>query len=78
MNEFMAARKRLHVYAKELHELADDIDSESDDLEMMRTELLTHCASVADEMEATAETRGGKEAAAEIGRRIRALMEGTR
>jgi hypothetical protein len=43
-----------------------------------RAELLAHCASVADEVEATAETWGGKDAAAEMARRIRALMEGTR
>lgn len=76
MNEFMAARKRL--LAKELRELADDIDDESNGLVMMRAELLAHCASVADEVEATAETWGGREAAAEIGRRIRSLMEETR
>ncbi len=78
MRNFTAARKRLYLWAKELHELADDIDEESGELRVMRTELLAHCASVADEVKATAETWGGKDAAAEIARRIRALMEGTR
>lgn len=74
MNDFMAARKRLRIYAKELYELAEDIDDESDGLGMLREELLAHCASVADQVEATAATVGGKEAAAEIARRIRSLM----
>ena len=76
MKEFMAARKRL--LAKELRELADDIEDESHGLGIMREELLAHCASVADHVEATAATVDGKEAAAEIAQRIRSLMEAWR
>lgn len=76
MNDFIAARKRLNVYAKELRELADDIDEESDELRVMRADLLEQAALVADQVEATARPGDGKDAAAEIGRRIRALMGG--
>lgn len=76
MNEFMAARKRL--LAKELHELADDIDDESDGLQMAMAAVLERAALVADQVEANAEPGNGKETAAEIGRRIRALMEAGR
>ena len=74
MNDFIAARKRLNVYAKELRELADDIDEESDELRVMRADLLEQAALVADQVEATARPGDGKDAAAEIGRRIRAMM----
>ena len=36
MNDFTAARKRLYLCAKELHELADDIDAESGELLVVR------------------------------------------
>jgi len=58
-----------------MSELSDALLAEMGKLLAIRMELLAHCASVADEVEATAQTWGGKEAAAEIGRRIRALME---
>ena len=83
MSDFMAARKRLRIYAKELHELAVDIDEESGELQMALAEVLEQAALavleqaalVADQVEAKAEPGHGKETAAEIGRRIRALME---
>ena len=75
MNDFMAARKRLHIYAKELHEMADDIADESDGLQMALAAVLERAALVADQVGATASPGDGKETADEIGRRIRALME---
>ena len=74
MNDFIAARKRLNVYAKELRELADDIDEESDELRVMRADLLEQAALVADQVGAKARPGDGKETADEIGRRIRALI----
>ena len=78
MSDFMAARKRLRIYAKELHELAVDIDEESGELQMALAAVLEQAALVADQVEAKAEPGHGKETAAEIGRRIRALMGATR
>ena len=75
MNDFTAARKRLYLWAKELHEVADEIDEESGDLLGVRVGVLEQAALIADQVEATARPGDGKDAAAEIGRRIRALME---
>ncbi len=55
--------------------LAREVERLTRERDEARAELLAHCASVADEVEATADTWGGKDAAAEIGRRIRALKE---
>lgn len=73
MSDFKAWRKRL--LAKELRELADDIDDESNGLQMARDAALQAAALIADQVEAKAEPGDGKETADEIGRRIRALME---
>ena len=79
MSDFKAASNRFQRYAEDLREMAremsGDLDAESEELHLMRKQLLAHCASMADEVEATAQTWGGREAAAEIGRRIRELME---
>ena len=75
MNDFTAARKRLYLCAKELHELADDIDAESGELLVVRVGVLEQAALVADQVGAKARPGDGKDTADEIGRRIRAMME---
>ncbi len=78
MSDFPAASNRFQGYAEDLRAMAGDLDAESGELRVMRAELLEQAALIADQVEATARPGDGKDAAAEIGRRIRALMEGTR
>ena len=68
MRNFKAASGRVRMYAEILREMAGYLDEESG-------ELLEQAASVADQVEATTRPGDWKDAAAEIGKRIRALME---
>lgn len=58
-----------------LRELADFLDEERANVERRHAGLLEQAARIADQVKATARPGHGKNAAAEIGRRIRALME---
>lgn len=61
-----------------LRELADFLDEERAKMERMRDNTLEQAALIADQVKSTARPGHGKNAAAEIGRGIRALKEGTR
>jgi hypothetical protein len=76
MKEIKAKRDWFREYAKELRALAVTVDAEGDDLLLLRAEVLEDAARMADRVEMEARPGDGKDAAAEIGRRIRALMEG--
>jgi len=78
MNESIAAADRLKTYSKRLRVLASNLEAEAGESLITRLSLLEQAAVIADQVEATAEPGHGKEAAAEIGRRIRALMEAGR
>jgi len=60
-----------------LREIADTLQEERAEVERLHDALLERAAQVADQVEAVARPGDGKDAAAEIGRRIRALMEET-
>ena len=75
MNDFTAASNRFQMYAEDLREMAGDLDAEGGELRVMRADLLEQAALVADQVGAKARPGDGKDAAAEIGRRIRAMME---
>lgn len=75
MKEFAAAMKRLRTLASELRMINRVIGGEAENLSFLHDDLLEQTALIADQVEATAEPGHGKETAAEIGRRIRALIE---
>ena len=75
MKEFAAAMKRLRTLASELRVINRVIGGEAENLSFLHDDLLEQTALIADQVEATAEPGHGKETAAEIGRRIRALMD---
>ena len=79
MKEFAAAMKRLRTLASELRAelraINRAIGDEAENLSFLHDDLLEQTALIADQVEATAEPGHGKETAAEIGRRIRALMD---
>ena len=58
-----------------LREIADTLQEERGEVERLHDALLERAALIADQVEATARPGDGKDAAAEIGRRIRAMME---
>ena len=58
-----------------LREIADTLQEERGEVERLHDALLERAAQVADQVEAAARPGDGKAAAAEIGLRIRALME---
>ena len=58
-----------------LREIADTLQEERGEVERLHDALLERAAQVADQVEAAARPGDGKDAAAEIGLRIRALME---
>ena len=57
-----------------LREIADTLQEERGEVERLHDALLERAALIADQVEATARPGDGKDAAAEIGRRIRAMM----
>lgn len=75
MKEFAAAMKRLRTLASELRVINRVIGGEAENLSFLHDDLLEQTALIADQVEATAKPGHGKETAAEIGRRIRSLME---
>ena len=75
MKEFAAAMKRLRTLASELRVINRVIGGEAENLSFLHDDLLEQTALIADQVEANAEPGDGKETAAEIGRRIRALMD---
>ena len=78
MNESIAAADRLKTYSKRLRVLASKLEAEGGESLITRLSLLEQAAHIADQVEAKAEPGHGKKTAAEIGRRIRALMEAGR
>ena len=61
-----------------MSDMSDALRAEMGKLLAIRMEVLAQAALIADQVEAAAEPGHGKETAAEIGRRIRALMEAGR
>ena len=61
-----------------LRMIADLLEKERAKVWQMHDDALEIAALIADQVEATARPGDGKDAAAEIARRIRALMDGTR
>ncbi len=60
-----------------LRGMADQLRHVSAETDCLCNAMLQRAALIADQVEATARPGDGKDAAAEIGRRIRALIEGT-
>lgn len=75
MREVKTCMKRLRTLRTEFRELSLTLRGEIEGLPWLHDAVLEQAALVADQVEATARPGGGKDAAAEIGRRIRALME---
>ena len=61
-----------------LRGMADQLRQVSAETDYLCNAMLGRAALIADQVEATARPGEAKDAAAEIGRRIRALMEGAR
>ena len=61
-----------------LRGMADQLRQVSAETHFLSDAVLERAALIADQVEATARPGDAKDAAAEIGRRIRALMDGTR
>ena len=72
--EFKVARDWFKSYANQLRALAVTLDAEGDELLLLRDDALEQAARMADRVEMEARPGDGKDAAAEIGRRIRALI----
>ena len=75
MREVKTCMKRLRTLRTEFRELSLTLRGEIEGLPWLHDAVLERAARVADQVEATARPGGGKDAAAEIGRRIRALKE---
>ena len=74
MREVKRCMKRLRTLRTEFRELSLTLRGEIEGLPWLHDAVLEQAALVADQVEATARAGKAKETAAEIGRRIRALM----
>ena len=75
MREVKTCMKRLRTLRTEFRALSLTLRGEIEGLPWLHDAVLEQAALVADQVEATTRPGDGKDAAAEIGRRIRALIE---